>query len=157
MNSERDTFLNFCAEITGYSSIELEGTGLVDQFHSLLEWFVGRTVAEQFYQAAEAVLREQSSPERTKMINTLIVTSPLLWPITSNLVELWYLGIWNHLPAEWYALANLPIPTQYNIQVPYQPSAQAYIEQLSYRTAGAHTPGAKPTGFGSWGIPPVFV
>jgi hypothetical protein len=156
MNSRRNTFLGFCAEITGYSAIELEGTGLTDQFQSLLEWFIGRVVADQFYQAAEAVLQERDPQGRTQKIDSLILSSAVLWPVTSNLVALWYLGTWNHLPAEWYSLANLPIPTQYNLKVPYQPSAQAYIEQLSYRTAGAHTPGAKPTGFGSWAVPPAF-
>ena len=34
--------------------------------------------------------------------------------------------------------------------------AQAYTAQLAYRAAGAHPPGANPTGYGSWSLDPVF-
>ncbi len=41
MNATRKTFLQFSAELTGYPAVELEGTGLVDEYQDLLEKQVG--------------------------------------------------------------------------------------------------------------------
>ncbi len=94
--------------------------------------------------------------EREKRIRTSLLPPSKFWPVVSSLIGLWYLGIWTQLPDSWYAATGLPIPGSNDPGSTHTPSQLAYIEQLSYRTADAHTPGAKPTGFGSWSTPPVL-
>jgi hypothetical protein len=49
MNENRATFLKFSEEVTGYSSLDLEGTGLVDVYQTVVEGAIGETLAAQFY------------------------------------------------------------------------------------------------------------
>jgi hypothetical protein len=151
MNSTRSLFIDFCSEITGYSPLELEGTGLVDLYQDLLGKILGRHVSD-FYGLAKSLM--DASGDREQAARTLLSSSPF-WPVVSSLIGLWYLGAWTQLPNEWYAQAGLPIPGPADAGHPHTPSPQAYIEQLSFRTADAHPPGAKPTGFGSWGWKPA--
>jgi hypothetical protein len=148
-------FRTFCSEITGYSSIALEGTALVDVYQDLLEQVIGQALATEFYEAAKAVVDLPDPIAREHQIRLSILPSPTLWGIVANLISLWYLGSWAQLSDDWYAAAGLPKPGPADPGRPHVPSAQAYIEQLSYRCAGGHTPGAKPTGFGTWSLPPV--
>ena len=59
-------------------------------------------------------------------------------------------------PASWYQGANSPVPPGVTPGTPATLPAQAYTAQLAYRAAGAHVPGANPTGYGSWSLDPVF-
>jgi len=151
MNSKRSLFVDFCSEITGHSPLELEGTGLVDLYQDLLEKILGPHISG-FYGLAGSLLKAPGDPEQAA--RTLLPSSPF-WPVLSSLIGLWYLGTWTQLPNEWYAQASLPIPGPADAGRTHTPSRQAYIEQLSYTTADAHPPGAKPTGFGSWGWKPA--
>ena len=155
MNPNRQIFLRFCAEMTGYTAISLEGTGLVDLFQQLLETVIGENIARDLYGLAESILSIGDPAKREELIRTSILPSAIIWPVVSNLIGLWYLGAWNQLSPAWYAAAGLPVPGPGDAGQTHVPSASSYTEQLAYRTAGAHTPGAKPPGFGSWSIPPV--
>jgi len=155
LNPRRQTFVEFCAAITGYSATTLEGTALVDHNQGLLESVIGEAIAGQFYALAAPIVRLDNSSEREELIRTSILPSAIMWGIASNLISLWYLGVWNQLSAGWYEAAGLPLPGPTDPGRSHVPSPSSYVEQLSYRTAGAHTPGAKPGGFGSWSIPPV--
>lgn len=157
MDRNRLVFLAFSEAVTGYSSLELEGTGLVDDYQGLLDGALGEEISIQFYSVAREITEIADPQERQKKIAEEVVSSPVLWPIVSNLISLWYLGTWTVLPDSWYVATGGTKPgvgEPGSSKVP--PSSRAYIEQLSYRTAGAHTPGAKPTGFGGWSLPPVF-
>jgi len=155
MNATRRTFLHFSAELTGYSTGDLEGTGLVDAYQALLEDQVGKDPAAQWYATARRVLRCRSSRAREHAMRVDVLASPILWPVCTALIVLWYQGVWS-LPPSWYALTHATPPRGTVPGVPLVPSAAAYTRQLAYRAAGAHPPGANPTGFGSWAIPPVF-
>jgi hypothetical protein len=156
MKSKRETFINFCAEITGYSGFDLEGTGNVDTFQQLMEAVLGPQLASEFYQLAEDVVCVDDPANRENTIRDSFSPRSKFWPVVSSLIELWYLGVWTQLPDEWYAATGLPIPGPNDSGRTHTPSALAYIEQLSYRAADAHTPGAKPTGFGSWSTRPLL-
>jgi hypothetical protein len=157
MNPNRAVFLQFSEAVTGYSSLELEGTGMVDIYQAVIEQALPASIVDTFYEAATSATAPTDLKQQASVITSEIVPSPLLWPIVSNLVSLWYLGTWNVLPDTWYTASGLPKPASGDLgSAVFQPSPNAYIEQLSYRTAGAHTPGAKPTGYGSWSIPPAF-
>jgi len=150
MNVTRPLFLEFCSKVTGYSQLELEATGLVDLYQDLWGKILGPKLAD-FYGFARSLVGMSSDREQTASL----LTSSVYWPAVSSLIGLWYLGSWTQLPNAWYAQVGLPVPGPTDAGSTHTPAPIAYIEQLSYRTADAHTPGTKPTGFGSWGLQPV--
>ncbi|MBC7894635.1 MAG: hypothetical protein H7066_04435 [Cytophagaceae bacterium] len=156
MNPNRRSFLDLSAVLTGYSATDLEGTGLVDDYQALLEGQVGPTVTALLYSTARRVLGHASEPARAHAMRVEILASPTLWPICTMLIQVWYTGAWTNLSAAWYAFVGEQPPKGVTPGASHVPSAQSYELQLSYRGAGAHPPGARPTGHGGWSIPPVF-
>ena len=153
MPLNRKSFLLICSEITGYTSFELEGTGLVDSYHQLLRQILGPQVTEEFAKSIDNVLvTEPDTVERQAAVERVLEPPSQFWPVISGLVSLWYLGTWNQLPDSWYAAVGLALPGKNDAGRTHVPSQLGYIEQLSYKTADTHPPGAKPTGFGSWGL-----
>lgn len=154
MNARRSKFLQFCSDITGYSTAQLEGTGLVDTYLDLVDSVLG-TKAPGFH---ELVAKVDALPadDREAFLRNVLAGTDLYPPVIRALISLWYLGVWTQLSDGWYAAAGLTKPGPADPGSTHVPSSTAYIEQLSYRTAGAHSPGARPTGFGSWSLPPVF-
>jgi hypothetical protein len=156
MNANRLIFLRLSEEVTGYSTADLDGTGMVDAFRTVIEGALGDTLTLDFYGLASAVIEPSDPVQREDVMRTKVLPSPVFWPVVSGLISLWYLGTWATLPDSWYAATGLKKPVAGEPGFGGVVSPQSYVEQLSYRTAGAHTPGAKPTGYGSWSIPPVF-
>jgi hypothetical protein len=156
MPLSRKSFLLICSEITGYSGFELESTGLVDTYYQLLPRILGPQFTEEFAKSIDDVLvTGPDTPERQAAVNRVLGPPSPFWPVISALVSLWYLGTWKQLPDSWYGAVGLALPGQSDAGRTHVPSQLGYIEQLSYKTANAHPPGAKPTGFGSWGWKPV--
>lgn len=151
MNATRSLFVDFCSIITGRSGLELLGTCLVDTYQDLLSQILGPKLSD-FYDLASSVVKAPGDREEAAQA---ILPASTFWPVITSLMGLWYLGTWTQLPDQWYAQAGLPVPGLNDAGHTHTPSALAYIEQLSYRTANAHPPGAKPTGFGSWGLQPA--
>ena len=155
-SAKRAVFLGISVELTGYSETDLEGTGNVDSFHALIEAQTGSKAMALFYDAAVAVLRHASEAARVEAVRVALTPSPTVWPMCQSLITLWYQGFWPALPASWYSSAGTPAPKGWSVTQQLVPSAQAYTAQLAFRAAGAHPPGANPTGHGSWSIDPVF-
>lgn len=161
MHKHRNTFLDLSSELTGYSPIELEGTGLVDLYFTLVNHEMGKDGSEILHSAAQSVLKFEGEA-RDHAMQVEIIASPLLWPVCQSLVVLWYQGQWTRMSGNWYKyFAGIKPPPSKPVKnvepgKSFVPSAQAYTEQLSYRGAGAHPPGAHPTGFGGWGLDPLF-
>jgi hypothetical protein len=66
-------------------------------------------------------------------IESKILGDPKLGPAAWNLILLWYLGMW---------------------QTAYV-SAESYQAALQWAAAGAHPPGSRQEGFGSWSMLPL--
>jgi hypothetical protein len=157
MHAQRRHFLQLSAEVTGYSPTDLEGTGLVDEYLALLQGELGAEVMGDLDKATRHVLSHRRAEARARAMQLQILASPVLWPVVAGIVQLWYLGSWTSMSTQWYALAGFKKhPPGVKPGKSRVPSAQAYEQQLSFRGAGAHPPGAKPTGHGSWSMPPVF-
>jgi hypothetical protein len=158
MSLGREPFLLICSEITGYSAVELESTGVVDTYCQLLPKILGPQLTQELATAVAAVLSTRpDTAARQAALAAALRPPSRLWPVIAGLASLWYLGTWNQLPDSWYQAVALPRPGPQDAGRTHVPSQLAYIEQLSYRTAFAHAPGANPTGFNSWSQPPVQV
>ena len=155
-SAKRTLFLAFSAELTGYTETDLEGTGNVDSFLNVLEQQTGAKAMTLFYDAAAAVLQHESAAARAEAMRIDVLPSPTVWPMCASLIMLWYQGFWPALAASWYSGVGSAKPKGWSGTQKIVPSAQAYTAQLAYRAAGAHPPGANPTGHGSWSIDPVF-
>ena len=155
-SAKRAVFLAFSAELTGYGETELEGTGNVDTYQALVEQQAGPIICDMFYAAAEGVVQASGAAARAEAMRIDVLASPTVWPLCQAIVTLWYLGGWTTPPAAWYHGANSPMPPGVTPGNPITLAAQAYTAQLAYRAAGAHPPGANPTGYGSWSLDPVF-
>lgn len=153
-SDKRRAFLILSSELTGYSGLELEGTALVDSHQQLVSDVLGPQLTSEFYGLAEPIVNGPDADFRQQKIRDTFLPSKF-WPVLSSLITLWYTGTWTQLPDSWYAAAGLPVPGPKDAGRTHTPSGLAYIEQLSYRAAEAHTPGAKPTGFGSWSVEPL--
>jgi hypothetical protein len=156
MLPDRRTFLHYSAELTGYSMAALEGTGLVDEYRALVEGDVGPQATALLYATARRALRHRGVKARAHAMQVDVLASPIIWPLSAALIQLWYTGAWTSMSAAWYGLVGLKPPKGVTPGKTVVPSALAYTQQLAFRDAGAHPPGANPTGYGSWSIPPVF-
>lgn len=157
MEENRNIFLSLSAELTGYAVIDLEGTGLVQTYQKLVADEIGDKVTAFLYDTVRIVFNHKTEEARDFAMRIYIMASPTLWPICKAIITLWYRGQWTSMSPIWfmYYAGVAPGPNVAPGKT-HVPSAAAYTEQLSYRAAGAHPPGAHPTGFGSWGIDPVF-
>ena len=68
-------------------------------------------------------------------------------PLINNIVRAWYLGKWAALTAGEMSALNIK---GFDAGAEHVLSAEAYREALAWKTVGAHPPGAKQPGFGSW-------
>jgi hypothetical protein len=132
-------FLALSAELTAFSEFDLRGTGQAEAYRRVVADVVGEEVLGELldaYQRAGDLRRDVLSHEK-------------LGPIAKNLIKMWYAGVWYELPPEWTdtfgALEN---------DVTFVVSPDAYTEGLLWPAIGAHPPGAKAPGYGSWTAPP---
>lgn len=149
---QRAVFLALSALLTGFDAIDLEGTGLVDTHCSLIRDVVGSDLFDQFMMVANDAIELPTVEARDRALRGRLLGSATFGPLGRNLIALWYLGQWDALPDGWFATNHL-VPTTANAT--HLP-AGAYEEALAYRAFGAHPPGAKPPGHGSWSSPPVL-
>jgi hypothetical protein len=143
----KDAFLAFSAEVTAFTTFELRGTGMADAYLAAVIDVVGEATVQQLLSAWDGV--RQSGPAMEEHLRREIFGDEKLGPIARNIVKLWYIGIWYQLPYTWTqsfgALEN---------DVTFTVSPAAYTEGLLWPAIGAHPPGAKAPGYGSWATPP---
>jgi hypothetical protein len=92
MEANRITFLKFSKEITGCTSPDLEGTGLVDVYRTTVEGVIGPVLSYSFYVLASAVVTPNDPVQRENEMRTKTLPSPVFWPVVSSTISVWYLG-----------------------------------------------------------------
>lgn len=149
--SPLEQFLSFSRTLTGFSVPELWATGMVQTYSALVPSIVGdRMFGDLMSRWRDTYIRGQGDDALLHdLVKTQIFEDPKLGPLARNIAALWYLGMWNQLPAEWRnvhgAWAN---------DVTFVVSTQAYIEALVWKAIHTHPPAAKQPGYGSWALPP---
>ena len=141
-------FLDFSAEVTAFSTLDLYGTGQAESYLSTVAAVVGNQALTELLDAYERV--PQADPQaRAALLYRDVFSSEKLGPIARNVIKLWYAGTWYRLPPEWTESFGAR-----EGDVTFVVSPAAYTEGLLWRAIGANPPGAKAPGYGSWAAPP---
>ncbi len=140
MMSAGAAFAELSARLTGFSTAELEGTGMVGPYLDTLIEIVGDADVAELLGAAD--------PASGHNVRDLLA-DPRFGALCRNIIVMWYLGQWDQLPADWRAEFGASAADFSKVV-----SAQAYREGLVWPTIGSHPQGAKQPGFGSWALLP---
>jgi hypothetical protein len=146
-----ELFVSLSVTLTGFDAAELHSTAMVQTYYTLIPSIIGdRLFGELLTRWRDTYIRgDGDEPELLELVKTQILDDPSYGPLARNLGALWYLGMWNQLPAAWRnvhgAWAN---------DVTFVVSTQSYTEALVWKAIHTHPPAAKQPGFGSWALPP---
>ena len=147
-----ELFLSFSAIMTGFSEAELHGTAMAKTYFALVPSIVGEAQFGRLLAIWQDTYIRGKGDETLleQLVKDQILDDPDLGPIARNVAQLWYLGMWFQMPAEWRnvhgAWAN---------DVTFVVSPQSYTEGLVWKAIHTHPPAAKQPGYGSWALPPV--
>ncbi|WP_225448114.1 sorbitol dehydrogenase family protein [Streptacidiphilus sp. P02-A3a] len=132
-----EDFLRVSAELTGFDTGELAGTGMAETYHAAVRERVGPGTLDRL---AVALTRTGGGPGS--------LTDPALLEVARAVCSLWYLGVWPVLSEATCRRLGLPgRPTS------VRPEG-GYPQGLLWRALGTPPPGTRPPGFGSWAEPP---
>lgn len=141
-------FHSLSVALTGFDEQELAGTGAGNAYLAfLLRAFPD--VMPELLAAWRAVEAEHPPGEREAGLRKHVLDDPKLGPFARAVTYLWYTATWAQMTAGW-SNAYGQHPDDVN-----RSFGPAYPEGLMWRAGiGTHPGGAKPTGFGSWALPP---
>jgi hypothetical protein len=152
MTDRLQHFLDFSVEVTCFKRFELLGTGQAQAYFEATKSVVG-PVLDELLDAYDAVQPKAGGDlaARQAALRRQIFGHQKFGAIARAVTKLWYIGIWYELPKSWTesygALPN---------NVTFMISPAAYAEGLLWTAIGAHPPGAKAPGYGSWKDEPVI-
>jgi len=140
-------FLNLSVELTAFSEVELRGTGYSEKYYQTILDVIGETIFKELLNAyrnlSEAAGKDW--PKKEQLLRQDLLSSRKLGPITRNIIKIWYVATWYPLPPYWRdEFGSRPNDGTFVVD------AWAYPEGLLWPAVGAHPPGAKPFGYGSW-------
>ncbi len=145
----KDKFLAFSAEITAFTTFELLGTGMADDYLAAVIDVVGESTVHELLRAWDRVRESGAASEEN--LRRAIFGDEKLGPIARNIIKLWYIGTWYQLPYGWSQSFGAR-----EKDVTFVVSPAAYVEGLLWPAIGSHPPGAKAPGYGSWANAPVI-
>lgn len=129
---DMDLFLSLSVDLTGFSKVELQGTGLSELYLKEVVSRVGEDVVSDLF-GVWVDITEADPEERPALIRDRILSIETLGDTARNIIILWYLGQWSSEAVV---------------------SAEAYKQGLVWGAVGAHPQGAKQQGFGVWSLDP---
>jgi hypothetical protein len=142
-----EAFVAFSAEVTAFTPVEIRGTGMAERYLATVDGVVGQTITDTLLDVYGQISTEAAEERKYKLRQTVFGCEQL-GPVARSIVKLWYIGTWYALPAAWQERFG---PAGDGTFVP---TPDAYVEGLLWPAIGAHPPGAKAQGFGSWRLPP---
>jgi hypothetical protein len=150
MQQTIENFLGLSALLTGFSSVELAGTGVTGDYLRALAAALPSGVLEELL---DTYAKLPSGAGQDAAIETMLQDAKL-GPVAQNLVLLWYTGSWTSLPAAWHTAYGAAPADNKGVVSKGVVSAEAYQAGLQWIAAGAHAPGSAQQGFGAWSLPP---
>jgi hypothetical protein len=150
---EFEDFLQLSAVLTDFKEFHLLGTGQAELYYSTMSGIAGKSVATELFQVFRRVESEaKGDPAQLETgLRAAILSDEKLGPVARNLIKLWYIGTWYQLPGAWHERFGLA-----GHDKTFIPSPSSYVEGLLWTAIGAHPPGAKAPGYGTWTGPPVI-
>lgn len=148
-----EQFLALSAVLTGFSRADLLGTGVAHEYYHTMVSVVGERIAGEILAAgADAIVQSlENDGDAEDAVRGAIILDPKFGPVATNIINMWYLGLWTHLPHQWRnSYGGHPKDVDRVV------SARAYTESLVWRAIGTHPPAAKQPGYGTWGLEPRF-
>jgi hypothetical protein len=130
-HDDHAAFLSLSVALTGFSEVELLGTGVAEVYHGYLE----KEAAAPLHALLEAW--RELPPGDATALETSIMRDPALAPFAQAIIVLWYTATWTFVPSK------------------VVPFGIAFAEGLVWKLGDLHPTAAKPPGFGSWADPPV--
>ncbi len=148
-----DGFLALSAVLTDFSTFRLNGTGVATLYFDTVVSVVGAETTGQLIQAFRGVEREagDSAQKLDEGLRSEIFSDDKLGPVARNIIKLWFIGTWYQLPQQWRSRFGTNVRDRTFI-----PAPQAYVEGLLWPAIGAHPPGAKAPGYGTWSEAPAI-
>jgi hypothetical protein len=146
-----DDFLALSSVLTDFTEFQLQGTGQAElYYHTVTDIVGGQTVSEllKAYRSIEEEALHDPDLFRQRL-RADILSDEKLGPIARNIIKLWYVGTWYQLPQAWRESFGVRDGDK-----DFIPSPTSYVEGLLWPAIGAHPPGAKAPGYGTWGDPP---
>jgi len=149
--SDLKEFLKFSTVVTAFTEFQLLGTGQADLYYATVTGIVGEQTMGELLQAFRSVQGEAHHDPALfdKKLRAEILSDEKLGPIARNIIKLWYVGTWYQLPQAWRESFGAMDGDK-----DFIPSPTSYVEGLLWPAIGAHPPGAKAPGYGTWGDPP---
>jgi hypothetical protein len=152
----RETFLEFSAEMGGFSISELRSAGIAvgskpeDDYCALISSIVGDSTVGELLDAYAAI--EETDPGlRERALRQRILGHQKLGDIARSIIKLWWIAIWEPLPNSWMDAYGV---TEENYG--RAASKTGYLRALLFTVVGAHPPAANPPGYASYVGPPEF-
>lgn len=146
-------FLDFSAEVTGFSRFDLEGTGQADLYFDTVLEMVGEEIFEElltiFHDLDQRAKKKYDPVILSEGLRSQILESSKRGPVARNIIKLWYTANWYELPDQWETWYGAGKENSHFI-----PSPQSYPEGLVWKVIGVNPPGAKGPGYGTWSEPP---
>ena len=99
----QERFLALSAELTAFSTLDLQGTGQAGTYLSCVVRVVGEGLLGELLNAYEQAVwaAGPDREERARLLSRDVFSDEKLGPIARNIIKIWYVGIWYELPAEW--------------------------------------------------------
>jgi hypothetical protein len=146
-------FLRMSAVLTDFTEFRLRGTGQAGLYFATIVEIAGEQVVSELLDAFKKVEAASGSDASAmeKGIRTEIMSDEKLGVLARNVIKLWYIGTWYQLPQAWRERYGMVGDDRTFI-----PAPSAYVEGLLWPAIGAHPPGAKAPGYGTWTEAPVI-
>ncbi len=141
-----EMFVEASTRLTGFSRVELFGTGAAKEYLETLEAVLETPVLDTLFAAIGDLVTDHATEAE---IAGSILSDPVLAPIVKNVIVLWYCGTWQQLPDTWRASHGCSPKDTTRVV-----SANSYLSGLQWKLVGAHPPGGDMQGFASWSRPP---
>ena len=133
--NETAVFLELSGYLTGFSEMELLGTGMLETYYDVAKNNNSIGVFESFLGKAAEIMRNKNDVEKiNNAIGSELMPVFLFNGLAQNIITMWYMGNWTNGTVI---------------------SPQSYIQGLIWTVADAHPPGAKQPGYGSWSKDPT--
>ena len=146
-----DSFLQLSAEMTGYSTTDLLGTGVAHEYFNTFKDIVSESIRHELWDISNKIWKtHKDESKKEEAIRIELLSDVKYGPLVRNIIKLWYLGQWDELSSAWRERYGSSTK-----DVNFIVSPDSYKQGLVWNAIGAHPMGAKQPGFATWSRPPA--